>query len=293
MPSVQACDRVAQVLFDTLADKLLSSEEFVPDIIYCPAVAVIAVLGNREYLMVVLDDKLQLLFDVPPYLWKYLVKPLLAVAVEDKIIGILLTLQFERFVHPVHKVGEVQVGEVLRQVVAYRQTRRTVYDFVKQPQEVSVLDFPADEPFQHVVAYRRITLADVDFKAVQGLSLVTSYHLPDVACAALYASVLDARVGVVREHGHPYRFEDNHNGVMHDAVGIVRKTEYDTLLGLVDSENLVGRCLERFCQQSLVQSLYVRFTVAVVEADTIAAELPPTGFLVSQSEVLHRDYLFV
>ena len=53
-PPVQSCRRTAKVLLYALAYQLLLSVKLVTDVIQCPAALVVAVLGYREYLPVVL-----------------------------------------------------------------------------------------------------------------------------------------------------------------------------------------------------------------------------------------------
>ena len=232
----------AEVSLYGLAQQLLSAVEPVAHEVQRTPVPVVAALRYGEDLPVVLYGQAQPLLHVFPYLPERPVKPLLAVAVEDEVVGILLAVQFECLVHPVHEVCEAQVGEVLREVVAYGQSGCAVYDFVQQPQEVSVLDFPPYDAFQHIMVDGRVALADVHLQAVQRSSPVLPYRPPHMARASLYAPALDAGVGVVRERSDPYRLEDIHDGVVYYAVGIVGQTVDDSLLRLVDGEHLVRGC---------------------------------------------------
>ena len=121
-----------------------------------------------------------------------------------------------------HKECQAQVGEILTEIIAYRQTLSGINDTVHKPQEVCVLDDPTHKLFQHFVVDRGIELPDVDFQAIERLSVEGGYGLLRCACAALDTAFFYTAVRVVSEHLYEYRFKDIHYGVMYDTVRIIR-----------------------------------------------------------------------
>lgn len=160
----------AQVFLDALAHEFLLAVELVAYIVEGATVLVVAVHGNGENLIVALDFEVQFLLHETLDGSEYLMQVLLVVGEEWYIVGILGSvhrlraayLDVQPLIYPVHEVGEAQVGEVLRQVVAYRQSRSRVYNLVQQPQEVCVLNLPAHDAFQHLVVDAWVELANVN-----------------------------------------------------------------------------------------------------------------------------------
>ena len=225
LPFVELGGGTAEILFYALSDEFLFPVKLVTDIIKPSPVPVVAVHGNREDLPIILNPQFKFLFEIG--LDKLVKEPpqrFLAFAIKGEVVGVFLAVYLPHLIYLVHEVTEEQVGEVLRQVVSDRHTICAVYDFIKQPQQVFVLNLAAHDTLQYVVLYGRVVFLDVDFQAVHRLSLVLPYHLVNVPGAALYTPFLDAGISVVRECLYPYRFEYVHDGVMDDAVGIVRQT---------------------------------------------------------------------
>ena len=164
---------------------------------------VVPVACQRKYLPVVLDFQPQLLLDV----WldeclEGFVQPFLAVAVESDVVGVLVAVDAKLLIDLVHEPCQHQIGEILREVVADWQGLSVAKlalldrvrcavdagdDFVQQPDEPLVLDFPAYSLFEGLMGQRWVELLDVDFEDEQGLSSELSNVLLDAPGAALDA----------------------------------------------------------------------------------------------------------
>jgi len=190
----------AHRLLDALAHQLLMPVELVANIVQGATMLVVTVLCHGENLPVALDGQPQLIVEVSTDGYEHLMKVTLALGEEDYVIGILRSIHLRRqaylcvqtLIHPVHEIGKHQVGEILRQVVAYRKSGSGVYNLVKQPKQILVLDFPAHDAFQHIVVYGRIELLDVDFQTIERPAFKLADDVVHSSCTAFYASVLNA-----------------------------------------------------------------------------------------------------
>ena len=106
------------------------------------------------------------------------------------------------------------------------------------------------------------------------------------------ATVLDARICVAIEHGHPYRFKDVHYRMMQDSVGKVWQLIDLPLLWFKNRENVIFRCLECSVFQTLMQCKNVGIPVLVVLLHSIGMQLALAGFLVRKFQVLQGYDLF-
>lgn len=114
---------------------------------------VVAVICYGEDLIIVLDVQFKLVMQVMTYGRECLVQILLVVREEYDVVCILRSIErilpaylcVQTLIHPVHEIGKHQVGEILRQVVAYRKSGSRVYNLVKQPKQILVLDFHLSE----------------------------------------------------------------------------------------------------------------------------------------------------
>lgn len=127
----------AEVLFDILAHQLLFPVELITDIINGASVPVVPVLCDGENLPVALDLQFKFLLDIPAYMFESAAQNLLAVVQEGYVVRIfgtpdygfalkpefLLDYIWQPLVHPVHKVAQTEVCEVLAQVVPDRKPR--------------------------------------------------------------------------------------------------------------------------------------------------------------------------
>ena len=155
------------------------------------------------------------------------------------------------------EVGKHQVCEVLAQIVADRHAVGAVDDRIEQGERILAFDFAADDGFQYVVVYRRVELPDVDFEAISGVFPVFD--------SPLDIPPLDAAIRVFREDRNPYRFEDIHDRMMQNAVGVIRQSKYDPLFRLIDRERAVFGVFECTIFQRFMQGKDIRFTVLVVK----------------------------
>lgn len=163
----------AKVSLYALAHQFLITEKLKPHIVQRPAVAVSPVASDREYLPIRFHGQQQLVLDVrSDDLSESRMQPFLAVGEEHDIIGILRAVKAQPLVYRVHKVTEHKVSKELRQVITDRQSVRAVYDFVKKPQQVAVLNLAAHNPFQHIVPYGWVELLDVYLQAIERSALV-------------------------------------------------------------------------------------------------------------------------
>lgn len=193
---------------------------------------------NLKNLPVAFYGQLQLLFRVFPY-------------VPEKGAEIFLVPQYDhvvriteimfhpfRLFHPVVEVRQVYIGQILAQIVPYRQPGRTVYHFVKDAQQTRVSYLLPDFCFHYVMVYGRIVFLDVPFQTVfrpLDVSQRPFYGLdPGMYPPALYAGVCAAR-----ERAHPYRLKDIHDGMMRNPVREIRKFEYLPFLGVMNQERPV------------------------------------------------------
>ncbi len=322
--AVQSGALTAEVLLRLFPYEFLSPIELVPDIIERTPALVKPVVGDREYLPIRLDRE-SYTEQVCAQGDKDLTEAFLAVAEQSNVIGILRSVHAVNLVHAVHNIAQDKIREILRQVVPDRQTRQVVRvpdihrdtatpdikeihhrashllgqrdggidDFVQQPQQVGVFQLPTDNAFQHRVTDGWVELPQVDFKAVQGLSVILADNLIDITRTALYAPFFHAGKGVVRECPYPYRFKNIHYGVVDYPVGIVRKPVYYAFFRFVDREHIIRGGSVCFGSQSLMQSLYVRFTVLIVTAHPVSRGLPTASLFIGKPQVLDGDYLFV
>lgn len=160
---------------------------------------VVAVICYGEDLIIVLDVQFKLVMQVMTYGRECLVQILLVVREEYDVVCILRSIErilpaylcVQTLIHPVHEIGKHQVGEILRQVVAYRKPGSGVYNLVKQPKQILVLDFPAHDAFQHIVVYGRIELLDVNFQTIERPAFKLADDVVHSSCAAFDASVLN------------------------------------------------------------------------------------------------------
>ena len=290
---VQFGNRTAEVLFDTFAYALLVVVKHEPYIIKSATASVLPVLGYREYLVVAFHRQQEFLAQVAFHLTEQIVKILLVPVQEHNIVSIAkIILDPQYLFDPMVEISQIQVCKILRQVVPDWYAVRAVNDFVQQPKQSLVLDFPADDLFQAFVVDIRVELLDVEFQAVP-CSLLVFESIIDALHTTVYSSTLYATECVSRKGGNPYRLQHIHYGVMNNAVGIIRQAIYLPFLWLEDSEHLIRGGLVGLGKQSLVQRLNIRLTIAVVNANTIGFEFPPTSLFVSLSEVLNTDYLVV
>ena len=84
-----------------------------------------------------------------------------------------------------------------------------------------------------------IELTDVNFQAVKRSAVKPTDISLCLPCASVYASMLDAGIGVISEGLDPYRFQHVHYGVMHDSIRVIRQTHYHPLLRLIDLERCI------------------------------------------------------
>ena len=136
-------------------------------------------------------------------------------------------------------------------------------------------------------------MADVDFQAILRSGGVVVKDKPNVFCAFVDSSVLDARICVNRENGNPYIFKVVHNCMMNDSVREIRQTRNQAFFRFRDCEVIIFGCLESLILQTFVQGCKVGFTVLVMDSDTIRTQLSLAGFLVRKTQVVDADYLVI
>lgn len=322
--TVQSRALTAEVLLRLFPYEFLSPIKLVPDIIERTPVTVKPVVCDRENLPILLDcePKPQKVFTQER---EHLAEAFLAVAEQGYVIGVLRSVHSVNLIHSVHNIAQDKVREILRKVVPDRQACQVVRvpdihrdtatadikerplgegfllgrrdgginHIVQQPQQVGVFDFPPNNAFQHLVADGRVELPQVDFKAIQGLSVILADNLIDITRTALYAPFFHAGKGVVRESPNPYRFKDVHYGVVDYPVGIVRKPVYYAFFRFIDREHIIRGGSVCLGSQSLVQSLYVRFSVLIVTAHTVCRCFPTASLFIGKPQILDGNYLFV
>lgn len=222
------------------------------------------VLGNRKYLLVAFQRQFQgreILLDVGQQDVQFLFRggeKYHVIGISEIVPHPLLLLD------PMVEVGKHQVCEVLAQIVADRHAVGAVDDRIEQGERILAFDFAADDGFQYVVVYRRVELPDVDFEAISGVFPVFDSPL-DIPHRSMNAAPLDAAIRVFREDRNPYRFEDIHDRMMQNAVGVIRQSKYDPLFRLIDRERAVFGVFECTIFQRFMQGKDIRFTVLVVK----------------------------
>lgn len=322
--TVQSRALTAEVLLRLFPYEFLSPIKLVPDIIERTPVTVKPVVCDRENLPILLDrePKPQKVFTQER---EHLAEAFLAVAEQGYVIGVLRSVNSVNLIHAVHNIAQDKVREILRQVVSDRQACQVVrvpdihrdtatadikerphregfllgrrdsgIDYVvQQPQQVGVFYFPPNNAFQHRVTDGRIELPKVDFKAIQGLPFIFTDNLINITRTALYAPSFHAGKGIVRESPNPYRFKDVHYGVVDYSVGIVRKPVYYAFFRFINREHIIRGGSVCLGSQSLVQSLYVRFSVLIVTAHTVCRCFPTASLFIGKPQILDGNYLFV
>ena len=220
------------------------------------------------------------------------------------------------FLYPMVKVCQEQISKVLGKIVAdwnavqwccHQFTRDWVgyeipnwnvrvgvwiNDFIKQCQKAIIFYFTPYHAFQHFMVDRRVKLPNVNLQAIFCPGGVFSQCLFYRHCASVDAPVLDARIGVARENGHPYWFKNVHHGVMQYPVGIIWQLIYFTFLWFVNLKNVILGRVKRSIFQWVVQSNTVGFPVLIVQLHAIRMQLSLAGFFVREFQIVNRYDFF-
>ena len=142
------------------------------------------------------------------------------------------------------------------------------------------------------MVYRRVELPNVYFEAISGVFSIFDGSF-DRSHRSMYSAPFDAAICIFREYRYPYRFEDIHYRMVHDTVGIVRQSEYEPLLWLMDDERAIFGSLECFVLQRFMERKDVGFPILVVNLDAIRVEFPAPCLFIGETEVIQRYDLLV
>lgn len=282
---IQPGGHTAEVSLDAFPDKRLVMPEHEADKIQSPAVPVGTVVSYRKDLFIPLQPQLQILH-VFPYLRKKPVQFLLTRSKKHHVVSIAKVIPYLlHLLYPMIEVGQIQVGEILGEIVADRHSFGTVDDLVQEPERIPALNLLPDDGLEYVMVNGRVELAHVYLQAVPGPFPVL-HRLSDLAHGTVYSPLLDTAVRICGEYRYPYRFEDIHDGMMDDPVGIVRQLEDLPFFRVMYGEGPVFRVMKRTGTQHLMQDEDIPFPIAVMHTHAIGTCLPASGLLVRQIQVV-------
>ena len=138
-----------------------------------------------------------------------------------------------------------------------------------------------------------VEMPDVDFQAILCPGGVVFQRVTHIFRALVDSPVLDARIGIRREHGNPYRFKNVHNCMMNDSIRVIRQTRNQAFFRFKDCELMVFGRFERLILQRFVQCKKIGFTVLVMYAHTIRTQLSLAGFFIRKVQVFDADYFII
>ncbi len=216
-------------LYRPLPDQLVVWKHHITEIVY----AVVAF----EYLYFVwVEIKLKFCFKKVLYFYNELLKVFSVSGYDDKIVGVSgIMLDLQLIFHKLIKLVHINIGEKLRGEVANRKsflveqvgitTRKTAYNFFRQPQSIQVLNFLSQNFRKNEVVYGIKKLFHIAFQNIAGLSVVSrhlSYYLLCREHSFMIAFTDPTRKGMGYESGFKNGIEDVVNSVVQNSVSYYR-----------------------------------------------------------------------
>ncbi len=177
----------------------------------------------------------------------------------------------------------------MAEIIADGQTLSTIDDAVYQGKGFGVLYLLAKDRFKHVVVYRGVELAYVDFEAVQWSAVESTDESVNTLGASFYAPSCNAGVRVTSESARPNGFENVHNGVLRDSIRVIGQLENQAFLRLIYRKTSVGACPERAVGERLMQLQEKRIPVLVEGLNLLIAGLAATCEHIGDFEVVQVD----
>lgn len=156
--------------------------------------------------------------------------------------------QPEKDLNIVVEIGEVKVGEVLREIISDRDPRSGVDNTVNKPKEILILDLSADDLFHCLVIDARVILFAISLETIDRTLRIPGKILFNGPCGPVYPSLFYARVSISRKDTHPNRLEDIHYCVVYDTIP-ERQSRDLPLLWLVNSKYRILRGFIRLIPQ--------------------------------------------
>ena len=81
--------------------------------------------------------------------------------------------------------------------------------------------------------------------------------------------------------------------MMNDSVRVIWQPGNQAFLWFKDCELMIFGRFESLILQTFMQGKKIRFTVLVMDADTIRTQLSLAGFFVRKTQVVDADYLVI
>lgn len=222
---------------------------------------------NREHLPVRLDLQLVIRFQLGEAGFPHVVTLLCGVGQKHNVIAvseITVRLQFLR--HPPVETCQIDVAEILAGIVTDGDASGAVDDVVHKPERVGAFDLAPDLLLQDGVIHVRIILGDVELQCV--LWRLAADVLLNPAPCVMRAPAGDRLKRVTDEALAPDRTNHLKQGVLHDAVGVIRQlVKRPHLPAVVLVKDLVRACGERLLGQHFLDFADVELLVGVHHLD--------------------------
>ena len=150
----------AKVLLDALAQSSVAMTKDEAHVINTTRI-------DRKDLIVTFQLQIQILMQIVVDLDEQTMKEGFVPMQEHHVVSISEVIPYpDDLLNPMVEIREVEIGEILRQVIANRHALCAVYNLVKKPQGVLALDFSTNDLFQYVVVNTRIEFSYINLEAV-------------------------------------------------------------------------------------------------------------------------------
>ena len=118
------------------------------------------------------------------------------------------------------EIREVEIGEILRQIIANGHTVCTVDNLIEKFKGILAFYLSTDDLFQYFMVDTWIEFPYIYLETIPSIFNVFKSKF-NLSHRSGNASLLDARERIRCKDRDPNRFEDIHNGMMYYSVGIV------------------------------------------------------------------------
>ena len=215
---VQLGRSAAEVLLDALAKPSVAVPKDEADVINTTRI-------DWKNLIVALQFQIKVLVQVVVDLNEQAVQEGFVLMQEHHIVSVSEVIFYsDDLLNPMVEIREVEIGEILRQIIANRNAFCAVYNLVEKPQGVLAFDFSTNYLFQYVVVNTRIEFPYVNLQTVARILYVLQ-GMKNFLLRSIDTSFLDARKRIRSEDRNPDWFKYVHNCVVYYSVGIVRQSE--------------------------------------------------------------------